>query len=166
VAATGSSPSPLPPSFPAGDRPARAQVVATAEKALRVHRVDLLAQAIGGDLDAVVAAAGKPDSRRPAGTYCHAHWARIGLTIVLISESLPNPCGRGRLVGGFATGRPWRTHGGLQVGASLRELRRLYPTARSIGSGWWRLLSIGTRSRQVPLHAHVSAGRVDKLLLN
>jgi hypothetical protein len=114
----------------------------------------------------VVAVVGKPDTRRHTGTYCHAHWTRIGLTIVLVSQSRLDPCGRGRVVGGFATGRQWRTHGGLRVGASLRELRRLYPTMQSVGFGWWRLLSIGARSRPVPLHAHVSKGRVDVLLLN
>jgi hypothetical protein len=90
------------------------------------------------------------------------------MTIVLVAEQAKNPCTSGRAAGGVATARGWHTTKGLAVGASLAELRRRYPTARNVGSDWWKLGSIrSSRSKQaIPLHAHVRDGRVDKLLVN
>jgi len=153
------------PATSAAARTTRAQVVAAARRAVRVHRVDLLAPAIGGGLHAMVAVVGRPDGRHSADTYCHARWLRLGLTVVLVSRSPRDACGRGRVVGASATGRQWRTSEGLRVGASLRDLRHRYPTSESVGYGWWRLPGIG-RARSVPLHAHISRGHVDVLLLN
>jgi hypothetical protein len=90
------------------------------------------------------------------------------MTIVLVAGQGKNPCTSGRATGGVVTTGRWHTAKGLAVGASLAELRRRYPTARNVGSDWWKLGSIRTsRSKEaIPLHAHVRDGRVDKLLLN
>jgi hypothetical protein len=123
---------------------------------------------IGSRPAAIARALGRPTARARNGEYCHVMWPGRGLTIVLVARRTKNPCTQGRVVGGFATGATWRTGKGLHVGASLTRLRRRYPRARRVGSGWWKLGSVrAPRSRtRIPLHAHVTGGRVDKILVN
>jgi hypothetical protein len=111
---------------------------------------------------------GKPSMSTRNGQYCNVTWGRSSVTIVLVAAQARNPCTRGRTAGGFATGQGWRTAKGLVIGASLGQLRRRYPSARDVGSGWWKLGSIRTTraKKPIPLHAHVTRGRVDRLLVN
>ena len=108
-----------------------------------------------------------PTSRKRKGQYCSVRWAGQGLTLVYVAHVPKNPCTDGRVVGGYVTGPSWRTVAGLSVGSSLARLRRLYPRAAPTGSGWWKLGTIRRgKARGIPLHAHVTGGRVDKILVN
>jgi hypothetical protein len=130
--------------------------------------VERLAKTIGTLPGSLARTFGRPSRRTRNGQYCNIGWAGRGMTIVLVAGQAKNPCTSGRATGGVATARRWHTAKGLAVGASLAELRRRYPTARNVGSDWWKLGSIrNSRSKEaIPLHAHVRDGRVDKLLVN
>jgi hypothetical protein len=120
-----------------------------------------------GNTPGSTGARGAPTSRKRKGQYCSVRWAGEGLTLVYVARVPKNPCTDGRVVGGYVTGPSWRTAAGLSVGSSLARLRRLYPNAAPTGSGWWKLGTIRRgKSRRIPLHAHVTDGRVDKILVN
>jgi len=130
--------------------------------------VERLAKTIGTLPGSLARTFGRPSRRVRNGQYCNVGWAGRGMTIVLVAGQAKNPCTSGRATGGVVTAGGWHTGKGLAVGASLAELRRRYPTARNVGSVWWKLGSIrSSRSKEaIPLHAHVRHGRVDKLLVN
>jgi hypothetical protein len=130
--------------------------------------VERLAKTIGTLPGSLARTFGPPSRRTRKGPYCNVGWATRGMTIVLVADQAKNPCTSGSAAGGVATARGWHTTKGLAVGASLAELRRRYPTAKNVGSDWWKLGSIqSSRSQEaIPLHAHIRRGRVDKLLVN
>lgn len=134
----------------------------------RGDRVDGIVAMIGESPEAVTRAFGAPTSWDRNGQYCGATWNGEGLTLMFVARRHRNPCTRGRVTGGFTTGRRWPTAAGLSVGSSVRELRRRYPHAEPVGSGWWMLATIsrGAPRHGIPLHAHVRSGRVDKILVN
>jgi hypothetical protein len=151
---------PAPSAVPAA-KPGRGPV-------LHGYRVDLLVGEIARSPRAVTNVFGVPARWEPDGQYCRANWSAQGLTLIFFVRPRTNPCTNGRLVGGFVTLPRWRTAEGLSVGSSLAELRRRYPHATAVGSGWWKLATIprhGARNG-IPLHAHVTAARVDKILVN
>jgi hypothetical protein len=127
--------------------------------------VEHLVDQIGRPSTKVTTRHGPPSRWKRNREYCYATWD--GLTIIL-SAKTGNPCERGKVVGALVTQPRWETARGLSVGSSLAGLHRRYPNAKGVGVGWWKLSTIrSTRGRSsVPLHAHVTAGRVDKILVN
>jgi hypothetical protein len=134
----------------------------------RVQAIEGVVAEIGSRPRTLTRALGRPTVRARNGQYCHVSWRGRGLTIVLVAGRARNPCTNGRAVGGFATAGTWRTRRGLRVGTSLGQLRRRYPHARSVGSGWWKLdyVRVARSKARIPLHAHVARGHVDKILVN
>ena len=132
------------------------------------NRIEGLVNEIGSSRRSVIRAFGAPGHWDRNGDYCAARWDSSEITVMFAAHSGKNPCTKGHVIGGFATGTQWRTAEGLSVGSSLVVLRERYPHAASVGSGWWKLGAIRARGSRsgVPLHAHVTAGRVDKLLVN
>lgn len=132
------------------------------------NRIEELAGEIGRRAGAVTTAyAVRPRLTRD-GEYCNANWSGQGLTLVLVGRGRENPCVSGRVVGGFATLPRWRTSRRISVGSSLAELRHRYPNASFVGSGWWMLgmIRAAGSKKAIPLHAHVSGGRVDRILVD
>jgi hypothetical protein len=130
--------------------------------------VEQLVGRVGASASSLTRTLGTPTTSARNGQYCNVSWRRRGVTLVLVGAQAQNPCTDGHVAGGFATGHGWRTAKGLTIGAPLSQLRRRYPAARDVGSGWWKLGSV-TRGRSkgpIPLHAHVVRGHVDRLLVN
>lgn len=83
-------------------------------------------------VSAALAVFGSPSSRRvTSAESCRMGWRALGLRIVFVNLGAPGagPCSAGKVQTASAFGRVWRTDRGLQIGQSVRTLRRLYPRA-------------------------------------
>jgi len=127
-----------------------------------------------GTLGGVVRAYGEPTAKRSdnSGSACTAAWPSIGLRATFANFGGQDPCSN---TGGLfteATMRApgnWRTAGGLRIGSSAYQLRKLYPAAtfhcdpRNCANNWWlltRTSPYGGGFRCAGLWAHMRNGRV------
>lgn len=122
---------------------------------------------------AAIAAFGEPASerRRDRAKSCIVNWPGAGVRITFANFGVGSACDRGlgRSQSARAYGDRWRTKRGLEVGAPVRRLRRLYPRASRHGRRWWLVTGvslIGIRPHRYPvLAASAGGGRVRSFTL-
>lgn len=103
---------------------------------------------------------GTPSKRVVAAPLCTKTWATLGLTLVFVDQSGRAPCD-GAMFEGSAGGGVWKTNRNLRLGAPLRELRRLYPSAARAGTTWALVrASTAMAGSYTALGARVAGGRV------
>ncbi len=99
---------------------------------------------VDASLEAAQNVFGKPSSIGTTGSSCQAGWRNLGLRILFANFGGGNDaCGLGKAQTVSAFGKSWRTSRGLQVGAPVKTLRKLYPGALRKGRTY-RL--VGARS--------------------
>jgi hypothetical protein len=85
---------------------------------------------VDASLEAAQNVFGKPSSVGTTGNSCQAGWRNLGLRILFANfGGGDDACGLGKAQTVSAFGKSWRTSRGLQVGAPVKTLRKLYPGA-------------------------------------
>ena len=122
-----------------------------------------------GSSDGAKAAFGDPSDITPGMGDCTMTWKDFfGMKIVFYNLGGNDPCQQGRFCRARISEQNWRTTAGLQIGESVRRLRKLYPTAQEFPSGettFWALeppevSACGRDARQGGLNAVASDGKI------
>jgi hypothetical protein len=119
-----------------------------------------------GSLAGAISEFGRPTSiRRNAARECVVRWRPLGLRIVFYNLGGRDACKPqyGRFSEALITGGQWRTANGLRMGDPRSALFRLYPSAGSVTTSWWALVTRVLPWNDRPygaLQAKLNRGRV------
>jgi hypothetical protein len=123
---------------------------------------------------------GRPSYVGPNGELCANEWRDLGLRINFASLTGADPCSASGRVGSLeledelAAQAGWETDVGIRVGMPIRELREIYPDARTQSfPGVGRVLAlvegravIGVTAPNPVLSARIADGAVDELRMS